>query len=370
MSVLLKKPIFEGISQKELSEQLEAKKKCKEKLPTWFNTASIYYPNKLNIEQTSSEQTAAYKAGLVDGKMLLDVTGGFGVDSYFFSKKIDTVFHCEINPDLSEIGAHNFQILGRKNISCISKDGIEYLRESSQNFDWIYIDPSRRSDHKGKVFLLKDCIPNLPMHLPAIFEKTDNVLVKTSPLLDISQGLKELDFVKEVHVVAVRNEVKELLFVLEKGFADDISIKTVNLIQDNEETFQFVFHQEQEATTTLGSPETYLYEPNAAILKSGGFKSIANTLAVKKLHQHSHLYTSTHLIDFPGRKFKIEQVLPYSKKTLKDTGFGKVNITTRNFPTSVAELRKKHKIKDGGEHYLFFTTDSNDKLIVLVCKKI
>ncbi|WP_313788456.1 THUMP-like domain-containing protein [Flagellimonas pacifica] len=370
MSVLFKKPHFEGISQKELSEQLEAKKKCKDKLPTWFHTEEIYYPNKLNIEQTSSEQTAAYKSKIVSGKLLLDATGGLGVDTFYFSKKMDQVSHCEIDSKLSHIAQHNFEVLGQNNIVCIDTDGIETLKASRQKYDWVYIDPSRRSNVKGKVFLFKDCIPNLPEHLPAIFEKSSNILVKTSPLLDISQGLKELDFVKEIHVVAINNDVKELLFVLEHGFDDDVKIKTINLVQNREDVFNFQLKSEQRSFPTFGEPEKYLYEPNSAILKSGGFKSVANAFGLKKLHQHSHLYTSTNLIEFPGRRFEISQILPYSKKALKDLSVNKANITTRNFPISVAELRKKHKIKDGGGIYLFFTTDLNDKLLVLICKKV
>nr|WP_299484941.1 class I SAM-dependent methyltransferase [uncultured Allomuricauda sp.] len=370
VSVLLKKPIFNGVSQKELVGQLESKKKCKEKLPTWFNTTGIYYPKKLNIEQTSSEQTAAYKSRLVNGKKLLDVTGGLGVDTYFFSKEIATVFHCEIDTDLSEISAYNFEVLGRKNIHCLSENGIEYLKETDQKFDWVYVDPSRRSDSKGKVFLLEDCIPNLPEYLSMIFEKSTNVLIKTSPLLDITQGIKELDHIKEIHVVAVQNEVKELLFVLEYGFDGEIDIKTINLAKEQEETFDFRLQDELQLVISFGTPETYLYEPNAAILKSGGFKSVSRMFELNKLHKHSHLYTSAKLIDFPGRRFEIVNTVPYSKKGLKALNISKANITTRNFPSTVAELRRKHKIKDGGDKYLFFTKDLNDKLIILEGKKI
>ena len=140
MSVLLTKPIFEGIDQKELAEQIEAKKKCKGKLPTWFNTPNIYYPNKLNIEQTSSELTAQYKAQIVNGKSLVDLTGGLGVDSYFFSKKMGSVLHCEIDPELSEIAHHNFEVLGQENIECFPVDGIDFLKRSPSNFDWIFVD--------------------------------------------------------------------------------------------------------------------------------------------------------------------------------------------------------------------------------------
>ncbi|GLU44865.1 class I SAM-dependent methyltransferase [Allomuricauda sp. NBRC 101325] len=370
MSVLLQKPIFVGISQKELAEQLEARKKCQEKLPTWFNHNSIYYPNKLNIEQTSSEQTANYKAQQVDGKSLIDLTGGFGVDSYFFSSKMEQVLHCEINPKLSEIAQHNFDILGRKNIECFTGDGIEFLKNSNQQFDWVFVDPSRRNDKKGKVFLLEDCLPNLPENLSLIFEKSDRILVKASPIFDIAQGINELQFTQEVHVVAVNNEVKEVLFVLKKGFEGGIQIKTVNLIPDQEDQFNFLLGEESNCETNFGLPEDFLYEPNAAILKSGGFKSVAAFYKVNKLHPHSHLYTSTEKIDFPGRTFKIEQVLPYSKNSIKSLGLTKANITTRNFPMTVADIRKKFKIKDGGEHYLFFTKNIDDSLLIISSKKV
>lgn len=370
MSVLLAKPAFEGISQKELAAQIEAKQKCEIKLPTWFGAPNIYYPNKLNIEQTSSEITAAYKAQIVSGKSLIDLTGGFGVDSYFFSKKTTSVLHCEINPELSEITAHNFKALGQKNIECICGDGIDFLKNSTQHFDWTYIDPSRRNDKKGKVFLLGDCLPNLPEHLPLLFEKAQNILVKTSPLLDIKKGIEELDFVKEVHVVAVNNEVKELLFVLQKGYSGTIQIKAVNVRPSQTDTFSFLLEEEQQVNVAFGKPGAYLFEPNAAILKSGGFKSVAKTFGLKKLHLHSHLYTSDHPVDFPGRRFKIGHTLPYAKKTIKTMGVAKANITTRNFPIPVSELRKKHKIKDGGDRYLFFTKDLDENLVVLICSKV
>nr|WP_313790227.1 class I SAM-dependent methyltransferase [[Muricauda] yonaguniensis] len=370
MTVLLAGPVFEGITQKELAEQIEAKKKCRDKLTTWFNAPQIYYPNKLNIEQTSSEITAAYKAKIVSGESLVDLTGGFGVDSYFFSKKMDRISHCEINLELSEIARYNFKILGRKNIECHAEDGVSFLKKSTKKFDWIYVDPSRRNDKKGKVFLLEDCLPNLPEHLPLLFDKTQNVLVKTSPLLDIKKGIEELDFVKEVHVVAVHNEVKELLFVLEKGYSGSIKIKTVDVLQGQNSYFDFELEEEQDVQTYFGEPSSYLYEPNAAILKSGGFKSIAKTFGLIKLHPHSHLYTSDKLVEFPGRRFTIERSLPYSKKSLKSMVVSKANITTRNFPMSVAELRKKHKIKDGGNRYLFFTKTANDSLWVLDCEKV
>ena len=195
-------------------------------------------------------------------------------------------------------------------------------------------------------------------------------MVKTSPLLDITNGISELKYVKEIYIVALKNEVKELLWILEKGFQGEPELKTVNL-DTSQETFSFNWSGERNANVTLAQPEGYLYEPNAAIMKSGGFKSIGNTYGLKKLHEHSHLYTSDELIAFPGRRFVIEEVVYYVKKEFKGlTMVQKANITTRNFPESVATIRKKLKLKDGGAVYLFFTTDKDGKLIVLKCSKV
>ncbi len=370
MSVLLKKSDFEGVSPKELAQQIESKQKCKNKLPTWYSTPQIYYPKKLNIEQTSSEITAQYKSRLVAGKSLLDITGGFGVDSYFFAQKTGLVYHCEIDKNLSKIAAYNFKILDIKNITVIAQNGIDFLIDSPLKFDWIFIDPSRRNEAKGKVFFLADCLPNVPEHLELLFSKTKNVFIKTSPLLDFSIGIKELQFVKEIHVVATNNEVKELLWVLDKNCSGEIYIKTINLKKTEDELFNFILSKEKEAVSDYGQPSKYLYEPNAAILKSGAFKTIGNQFQLKKLHEHTHLYTSDKLVNFPGRSFKINQVVPFQKKAIQKLGIAKANITTRNFPEPVAAIRKRFKIKDGGENYLFFTKDGQGGKIVVLCSKI
>ena len=370
MSVLLKKPLFTGVTQKELVEQLEAKKKCQDKLPTWFKTPKIYYPNKLNIEQTSSEITAQYKANLIDGNSLIDLTGGYGVDDYFFSQKFSEIYHCELDENLSKIADYNYEILGVKNIKCIAENGLDFLHKTKHIFDWIYIDPSRRNDSKEKVFFLSDCLPNVPENLDLLFYKSCNILIKTSPLLDFTIGINELKFVKEIHVVAVQNDVKELLWILEKGYLGNCNIKTINSTKTETEVFNFSLSEEKEMISELSEPLSYLYEPNSAILKSGAFKIVGNKFKLKKLHEHSHLYTAKELIDFPGRSFKIEQVLPYQKKEIQKLGLTKANITTRNFPDSVANIRKKHKIKDGGDSYLFFTKNAEDKYVVLICSKV
>lgn len=377
----LQKNPFYGVGYKEILNQIEAKAKARTKLPSWFNAKNIIFPNKISIEQTSSEITAKYKSELISGQNLIDLTGGFGIDAYYFSKVFDKVVHCEINSDLSEIVKHNFGILNRKNISCRPKDGLETLKELNQRFDWIYIDPSRRNDIKGKVFLLKDCLPDVTSLLDEYLQYSDNILVKASPVYDISVGLSELKFVKNIHVISLENEVKELLFEIHKplpskiinllpiAIGTPINIKTVNITQNGIEKFNFALNQEAHATYSL--PEKYLYEPNASVMKSQGFDHISKTFGLNKLHKHSHLYTSDKLIDFVGRRFEIQSVIPYKKPEMKGFFQGKkANITTRNFPETVAQIRQKWKIKDGGNLYCFFTTDIKNDKIVVICRKI
>ncbi len=367
--ILFKGTPFLDVSTQEIVEQIVAKNKCATKLPTWYNTPNIYYPNKLNIEQTSSEITANYKATLISGKSLIDITGGFGVDAFAFSKQMKQVYHCEINENLSKIVTHNYKQLYIKNIKTIACDGIKYLQKDNTKFDWIYIDPSRRNDCKGKVFLLKDCLPNVPENIDFLFEKCDNILLKNSPILDLTSAIKELKFVKEIHIVAVQNEVKELLFILEKDYINSIQIKTVNFNKNNIQLFDFKLNKTAIATFSL--PKKHVYEPNSAILKSGGFNQISHQLNIDKLHQHSHLYTSNQLINFPGRRFEIKHIISFDKKLLKKLiPTKKANITTRNFPQTVAQIRKKTGLRDGGNQYLFFTTDCNNKHLVLICEKI
>jgi len=366
--LLFKGSPFSDITIQELANQILAKNKSEKKLPTWFGLKKCYFPDKVSIEQTSSEITAEYKSKLITGNSIIDITGGFGVDSFYFSKVFKSIIHCEIDKKLSKIVAHNFKQLQIKNTQFISENGIHYLKEKKDFFDWIYIDPSRRNDENEKVFLLKDCAPNVPENLDFLFTKTNQILIKTSPILDISSTIKELKFVKEIHIVAVQNEVKELLFILEKNNAPKIKIITINILKEKIQEFQF-FHKEQESVK-YSLPLSYLFEPNAAILKSGGFEQIASQMSVFKLHKHTHLYTSDIIIDFPGRIFKVESVINYDKKKLtKHFPQSKANITIRNFPKSVALIRKQTGLKDGGDFYVFFTTDLNNHLKVIICKK-
>ena len=364
----LKNP-FPNLDYKVILNQIECRQKSKTKLPTWFSNKNNIYPSKISIEQTSSEVTAKYKASIITGESLIDLSGGFGVDALCFSESFKKVIHCEMDTVLSEIVTHNFKNFNVKNVQCIAGDSLEILRGLKQKFDWIYIDPSRRNDAKGKVFLLNDCTPNVPKLLNEYFTFAENILIKTAPILDLTAGLQELNFVKKIHIIAVDNEVKELLWEIEKNYNDAIKIITKNFTKTTTEHFEFDFNSP--AVAKYGLPQKYLYEPNSAIMKSGGFDEIAVQFDLKKLHQHSHLYTCDTLKPYPGRIFTVEKNISYTKKEIKlHLEKTKKNITTRNFPETIEHIRKKWNIKEGGAEYCFFTTDKNDNKIVLICTKI
>lgn len=360
---------FSEVSIRELLVQLAGKKKAEKKLPTWFSHRQIIYPPNINLEQTSSEITAEYKASLVSGSKLIDITGGFGIDSFYFSGKVDRVWHIELNKELQEIAAHNFKILGAKNVISEAGDGIAFLEKSSERFDWIYVDPSRRDDSGGRVFLLSDCVPDVPGKLELLQQKADRIMIKTSPLLDLQAGLRELKNVKEIHIIAVENDVKELLWILDAQTSEDLEIKTVNFQKQEKQIFNSSFLKNPQEV--YSEPGQFLFEPNAAIMKSGLFAALGKELNLQKLHPNSQLFTGDHLVKFPGRSFRISEILPYRKKELKKRfGTGKGNITTRNFPETVENLRKALKIREGGETYLFFTTLITEEKVVLVCQKV
>lgn len=358
---------FPEVSTRTLLEQIVSRQRIRSKLPTWYSSKYIYYPPKLNLEQTSSEKTAKYKSELFSGSNMADITGGFGVDSFYFAERFLSVDHFEQWDELSVIAEHNFNTLGVKNVNCIIEDGLRGVND--KQYDLIYIDPSRRTEEKRKVFLLEDCTPDIVSNIDYLLSRTNTLMVKTSPMLDISIGMKSLRKVKEVHVVAVNNEVKELLWILISEEAENPKIKTVNLLEKNIEHFDFNYGEM--GKSTYSDPARILYEPNAAILKSGGFSVISDVFQVSKLHKHSHLYTSEELIDFPGRRFIIRETVPYHKKDMRAAvNFDKANVAIRNFPESVESLRKKWRIKEGGELYVFFTTTVNDRKIMVVCEKI
>ncbi len=365
----LKPQLFDGLPQQTLVQQLEGRKRSKQKLPSWYHAAGIYFPPKVNLEQTSSEITAQYKASLTTGESGIDLSGGFGVDTFYLAQSHQSFTYCERDPVLFPMACHNFKVLGADNIRCVEGDGIQFLQEHGGIFDTIYVDPSRRSNSKGKVFRLEDCAPDLTRHMELLLSQGRKILVKTSPLLDLQLGLLLLKEVATINILAIQNEVKELLWECHPGHDGPVSIRTRNWQHDSLQEFDLQLQEEADCSPEYGSPDKFLYEPNAAILKAGAFGWVGISYQLRKIAPHSHLYTAGHLKEFPGRRFRIHESLSFSKKGMKALQLKKANISTRNFPLSVAALRKRLRIKDGGDDYLFFTTDYNGKKIVLHCSK-
>lgn len=365
--IILKGSPFKNIDVKEIANQIQGKKSTLKKLPLWANTDGIIYPPKLNLEQSSSEITALYKSKLVKNAKLVDLTGGFGVDDFYFAKEAKEVVHCELNPQLSALAKHNNQLLGAQNIAYYTGDSHEYLQKIQQT-DIIYTDPSRRVEN-SKVFLLQDCEPNIIQHLDFYLSKASKIILKAAPILDIYAAVKALKYVSEIHVVSVNNECKELLFVIEKQ-ASATKIICALLSADHQNILEFPYLEEENIiNASYKNPETYLYEPDAAILKAGLFKSIAQKFNLNKLHQHSHVYTSTALEqDFPGRVLKIKAY--YDLKQFSRQQIEKANVICRNFPLKPEEVKKKFKIKDGGDTYLYCTTISNGLKIMIIAERI
>lgn len=362
--ISMAKSPFTAVEAKELANQIAAKKKSQRKLPTWYQAVDIYYPPLLSIEQCSSEATAKYKAGLVKGNSLIDLTGGFGVDSLYFAKTTATITHCEINTELSEIAAHNAKILEQNNITFFAGDGMAMLQQSATTFHTIYIDPARRST-AGKVFMLKDCTPNVVEHLDLLLSKSKRIIIKTAPLLDLTAGLKELTNVAEIHIVSVKNEVKELLWILENNATGTPKIICTTL---NEKVKQFnFFKNEEELTETelLNGPLlAYLYEPDSALLKSGAFNLIAKTYGLQKLDAQTQLYTADIPNKlFPGRIFKINRIINSGelKKGKQLTG----NVMVRNYRDKAENLVKKYKIKPDQQQFLIFTQSRTDGYLIV-----
>lgn len=358
--------------------QIQARRKALLKLPEWLSYSKLILPTTLSLEQSSSEITARFKANYIvqqvgHNKKIADLTGGFGVDTYYFSKVFETVHYIEQNEALVNQVMHNFQQLQVENVTFYTQSAEGFLQNYEHQMAVIYLDPARRDQQKNKVFHLEDCSPNILNLLDLLWLKTEKIFLKLAPMLDIELAVRQLDLVKEVLVVAVNNECKELLFLLDQSKTGTPKIKTVNLSQNKPvQTFDFTRLEEGKTKVKFSEPKAYLYEPNVAILKAGAFKIIADRFKVEKLHQHSHLYTSEKLIDdFPGRRFRVKAVCKYAKKEIiRELNEPRANISTRNFPESVVTIRKKLKIKEGGDTYIFFTQTIEHKARVIITEKV
>lgn len=351
---------------------------AEKKVPLWARTEGILYPRHLSMEQCSSEVTARYKASLVSGESLADLTAGFGVDCSFMARNFNRVIYVEKQEILCDLARHNFPLLGLSRIQVCQADGVEYLRQM-EPVDCLFLDPARRDSHGGKTVAISDCEPDVCALESLLVEKGKYVLVKLSPMLDIGTALRELKYLREIHIVAVNNECKELIAVLKKPsdntYLSDNEVRVFceqavnNLLTT---PFSFTLSEEKNAACTWAEEvEDYLYEPGASLLKAGPYRLLSERYGVRKLQANSHLYTSFHEVDFPGRRFRVLEVSDFGKKNLKQflQGIEKANLTVRNFPTSVVELRKKLKLKEGGDLYLFATTLHGGQKVLIKCIK-
>ena len=369
--LLLKHREILGYPSSFIADQLLARRKVKTKIPALYKNDDIVYPPSVNLEQSSSEETAKFKQKLVSGLIDTrdkgcDLTSGFGIDALFMSASFKSYEVIEPNAALIQLSQRNHVLMEIKNISYRNTSAESFI-EQTDKIDFVYIDPSRRTKTNRKVFSLTECEPNVVALQNRIFQKSRYLLIKTSPLLDLQIALTELEHVKTVTVLSTSNECKELLFFCDSDFGGEVSIHAVNLAGDNEEHFSFTRTEEKSAEPEYAEAENYLYEPNASILKAGAFKSFALKMNMAKLHKSTHLYTTREFRrGFPGRVFKvIAHVKPERKVLEKFFPEGKANITTRNYPLTPDELRKKTQLKDGGEKFLIGFTDTKNKSLVV-----
>ena len=360
---------YPTVDMREAVTQIEGWQQAREKLPTWAAVEGIIYPPKISMEQCSSEKTAKYKAKQVKGKRFADLTGGFGIDFSYMARNFNEAFYIERNKTLCDIATANFSLLGLEDAKVMNGNS-EELFESLPHLDWIFVDPARRDGDGRKVVALSDCEPNV-VELD-LLSKADMAMIKCSPMLDITMACRQLQHVSSVHIVSVNNECKELLIILNSGDFTGFTTHCVNILKDSTQIFSFTQDDEDTAETSYSSEVgKYLYEPNASVQKAGCPKSLSSHYHVDKLHPNSHLYTSNeHIHNFPGRIFEVVEVLGFSKADIKSVqSLGKANITVRNFPESVQLLRKRLKLTDGGENYIFATTLNDDSKALILCKK-
>ncbi len=369
-TLLLQASKYTGIPVREAVDQIVSRQKARTKLPDWVQQKDLIFPPPVSIEQCSSEITAAYKAELFSGKNAVDLTGGAGVDTMFLSRSFDKVIYVEKNRELVELAAYNLKKFNINNVEFVHAAAEQFLKEGNARVDLIYIDPSRRITDK-KVFRLTDSQPDVLKLQEELLAKAKTVLIKTSPWLDIKKTLKELTNVFSVIVVAVKNEVKEVLFVLKEVKTESRPvIQSVNFTGKGKvQNFSFHFDEENRSESLFVDVERYLYEPNRAILKSGGFKVTGNRFSLKKLHSNTHIYTSPDYIPtFPGRIYRITEIYKGSK-TKKLLGM-QANIVVRNHPLTPSQIRKKYKIKDGGDTFILAVTSVNGPHLILCTSEI
>jgi hypothetical protein len=370
--LVLKSKEILGVPSSWIAGQIKARKKSAYKLPLFYNAKGIVYPPSLNLEQSSSEATARFKNYIVSkwitsNKKFCDLTGGFGVDSFFLSPLFEYGDFSEPRTELVELALQNHRLLGAVNLHYHVKDALEFLAGSGKHYDLIFIDPSRRNESQKKVFQFSDCVPDVIALQPELWRHADRVMIKASPLLDIQLGIKDLQFVSRVIVLSVDNECKELLFLCDKEFSGDASVECYNIGNNFDprkvpSAFEFSFPEERSATVQFSDPKKFVYEPDASIMKGGGFRSVAAAFHLPKLQVNTHLYTSDDLLnDFPGRTFRVHDIVKPDKKLRDKFPGGKANILLRNYPATVEKLKKKTGLTDGGDLYLIGCSGVKEK---------
>ncbi len=413
----------DDIDKQFVIRQIQARQLLKKKLPSWSENDELLFPKRLSLEQCSSELTAKYKRTISrndeeaqcnisenqcrsvgEKRTLIDLTGGMGVDTSFLSDNFDETIYVESQAELCELAEHNFNVL-KKNIKVVNAKAEDFLTQCGE-VDCIYLDPARRDEYGRKMVSLHDCSPDVAELQDLLFEKTNTVIVKLSPMLDIDIIKKELNNIKEIHVVAVKNECKEVLVkstrqrdneTMSRDASMIPAIKRIDTSDENEAIrrlyisaidlkenwkFSFTENEEQNAIPTFADEiGKYLYEPGVACMKAAPFKLLSQRFNIKKLHRNSHLYTSDEFVaDFPGRTFEVIAAIPFDKKAKKilsqqttDNGqqsLSKVSIAVRNFPLSAEELRKYLGFKDGDDFYIFGTTMRGEKKKIVLGKRI
>lgn len=353
-------------------DQIQARHKALKKLPTWSRDFSLFFPEGISVEQASSEDTAQFKSDLVHGNSFIDLTGGFGVDTYFIGRNFKKATYCERDEKLVEIFRHNMEMLGENKFGTFLGDSLQFLSATDQNFDLVFVDPARRGEQNQKLYKLADCEPDIVGRWELLKSKGNTILIKASPMLDLKQAILDLPDIQKIWVVSVKNEVKEVLLLWEKDKPlEERIIHCVDLNPKGKNEFIFSFESEEKASNTYSEVKSFIIEPLAPILKAGAFRSFGKRFGLEKLHPNSHLYTSDSFSeDIPGRVFEVIREFVQPKKELKENfPSGKVNVIARNFALSPDEIKKKFRLKDGGDDYLI-ATKVGERYRVFYCRRI
>jgi len=367
-TLLLNPPKLIQAWKKEIIAQIVARKKCKTKLPLWYQTPNIYYPSPLSVEQSSSTITAHYKGGLVEGHVLHDLTGGMGVDCMALATHFNTCYYFEQNKDLCHRFSVNQELLGPDNIKIQHESAKEALAHINTS-DVIYLDPARRNIDHTKIFQFDDCTPNIKPLLSELRKKSQSIMIKASPMIDLSKGLRDLGSVAEIHIISVRNECKEIVFILNNESYTPPTLYCVNL-DSLHPPLRGNFTEEKSLSIEYCIPKNIILDPNTSILKAGLFKTIGHHYGLSKIAINTHFYTSDKkLKDFPGRQFEVISSL--NKKNIKKLlPARKANVITKNYPLSAGELKSQWSLTDGGNYFILGFRNQENEAQCWLTKKI